>query len=390
MSRPLLLLPLVAACAAPSFEPSEFRHEVALHVEDAAGAHARLIASIDSAERTLDVALPAMEDTALSDAILRAQGRGVEIRAITDVDRAEDAGAVALVGAGVPLRLADPGMSYFEFGINMDVGFASELVRMTHAWALVDRERATVASFAGTLDAGTRTVIEVRGEDLLEDLWTEHNQVFGGLDATATTAFDDTAKSIADWRWSYPTDSQLRLELWFGPQERLTKRVIDAVYAARSSVWIASGKVENEGLARVMQWKARDDFDVRVVVGPDQPETYLPRSAADLFVNQTPAVTKRQVADAVVPTIVVIDAERARDGVKYPTRVMILSHELVSARRIPDQPLLDTEGRAVGLENDQLIDGNLWVLNDWDSELHPDVAEAIAVFEDLFDRGEAL
>jgi len=397
MRRATSLLRATAALAvvsltscAPSYAPSEFRHEVSLQITDAQGSHDRLIATIDSATRTLDVAFPTIDDTALSDAIVRAQDRGVAVRAITDIDAADTAGAVALAAANVPLQLADGEVTYFEFSISQDAIFTSDRVRMTHAWALADREHATVADFAGNLDDGTRLVFEIRGEDVLEDLWTEHNQVFGGEDATSTTAYDNLAKSIADFRWEYPTQSDVRLQLWFGPQERLTKRMIDAVYSAKSSIWISSGWVTNEGLSRILQWKARDGLDVRVVVGPSQPAQYLPNSAADLFVNRTPDVGKHQVTDTHVPTMMIIDADRARDGHDYTASVYVLSHELIHARRFPDQPELTPDLIAVGLETDQLTDGDLWVMDNWGRPLNPDVQSAIDTFEGLYTAGGSL
>ncbi len=371
------LAALVTSCTL-DLEASDFRHEVSMHVVDAAETSARMINSIDAAERTLDVALPVLTDTNISDAIVRAKERGVALRVITDIDQAGDAGVVALVAAEVPLRLADGALSYFDFNINTNVTFASEEVRMSHAWVLVDEERATLASYAGSLDAGNRTVFELRGEDLLEDLWTEHNQVFGGSDATATTAFDDSAKSIADFRWLYPTDSQMALEIWFGPQERLTKRMIDAVYSAKSTIWVSSDQIINEGLIRALEYKARDGFDVRVLVGDKQAVQFNPRTPPALLATETPNVSKRRLTGEVLPTMLLIDYEIARDGNNYPTRAFMLSHDMVSASRLFQQTTV---------ANDQLIDGNLMVLNDWKADLHPDMVELRTLFESMYDRG---
>ena len=371
-------LALLASSCTPDLEASDFRHEVSLHVIDAAETSARMINSIDAAQRTLDVAMPVFTDTNISDAILRAQERGVAIRVITDVDQAADAGTVALMGAEVPLQLADGSLSYFDFNINTNVTFASQEVRMSHSWVLVDEERATIASYAGSLDGGNRAVFELRGEDLLEDLWTEHNQIFGGSDATATTAFDNSAKSIADFRWLYPTDSQMALEIWFGPQERLTKRMIDAVYSAKSSIWISSDQIINEGLIRALQYKARDGFDVRVLVGDKQPTQFNPRTPPAELANETPDVPKRRLSGEILPTVLLIDYEQARDGNNYPSRGFVLSHDMVSASRLLGQ---DT------VANDQLIDGNLMVLNDWKNDLHPDMVELRTLFDSMYDRG---
>lgn len=375
------LLPLLLVSCSADYEKSEYHHEVSFHREDAAGTSARMVASIDAAQTTLDVAMPALTDTAISDAILRANDRGVTLRVLSDIDQIEDAGAVALRDADIPLTFADDGLEYFDFNIGQDVVFTSDKVRMSHSWVLVDEQRATVATAAGTTDEGARAVFELRGEDLLEDLWTEHNQVFGGSDATAVTAFDDSAKSIADFRWLYPTDSQMTLQMWFGPQERLTKRMIDAVYASKSSIWVSSDLFINEGMIRALQYKARDGFDVKVLVGPSQPDRFNPRSPPAVLANETPDVPKRRTTDTVVPTLLLIDYETARDGNDYPTRAYVLSHSLVSASRLYEQ---------TAVENDQLIDGNLLVLEDWKRQPHEDLQTVRALFDDLYDEGGAL
>lgn len=377
----LAALSLLAVSCAPSYEASEFRHEVGVHIMDAAGTSLSMVKAIDSATQTLDVAMPALTDTAISDAVVRARDRGVEIRVITDVDQIDDAGTVALMAADIPLQLADGALGYFDFNINADVLFTSKQVRMSHSWVLVDHQRATLATYAGALTEGQRVVVELRGEDLLEDLWTEHNQVFGGSDATAVTAFDNSAKSIADFRWQYPTDSQMALEVWFGPQERLTKRMIDAVYSAKSSIWVSSDQLINEGLVRALQYKARDGFDVRVVIGAKQPTVFNPRTPPELLANQTPDVTKRRIPDEVVPTLLLIDYDTARDGLNYPSRAYVLSHDMVSASRLFQQ---------IAVENDQLIDGNLLVLEDWKATPHADLIALRDLFDSLYDRGGAL
>ena len=82
------------------------------------------------------------------------------------------------------------------------------------------------------------------------------------------TAFSNMQKSIADNRWLYRTQSSLDLEVWLGPQERLTKRIIDAVYGARSSVRVLTNDFANEGLTQALQAKAGHGFNVQVIVGP--------------------------------------------------------------------------------------------------------------------------
>lgn len=375
-----LLLLALAGCSNGDPETSDLFHAVQIQVPTtAAEADAFFVDLADSATTTLDVALPALETTTITDALVAAHDRGVEVAVVTDFDRQDDPGVAALIEAGIPLTLADDGITYFDFNIKRDVAWTSEQTIMSHAFAIADSARAVAATSAGVDGPGSRVVLEIRGEDLVADLGIEHNQVFGGTDATATTAFDSAAKSIADFRWSYPTTSDHRLELWLGPQERLTKRIIDATYKAKSSVWVLTDDFVNEGLLAALQAKGAHGFDVRLVTGPNLDG----RNDPNLFRfyqglrNDTPEVDKHRICDpVVVPTVVLIDYEPARNGVQYTSRAFVLSHDLYSAARLYNS----TE-----VVNDQLIDGNLWVFDDYDAPSGP-MEVLQGVFEDHLSR----
>ncbi len=349
-----LALLLLAGCNLEP-DPSELFHEVGLHVEaDGADADAHFISLAEAAESSLALALPALENTELAEAILAAHDRGVTVELVTDSEQEDDAGIAMLRDGGVPVRLANPGLEYFDFNILRDVSWTSDQTLMTHAFAVQDRRRAVAASSAGRVDPGTRVVFTLRGEDLVEDLLREHNQVFGGTDATAVTAFSSQAKSIAHLHWTFPTTSRHRLQLWFGPQQRLTKRFIDRIYDAKSSIWLLTDDLANEGLTRALQEKARNGFDVRVVVGP-RFGTAQPLLSS-LFRSQTSDVVKGRVcAPGAIPTLLLIDYEPARDGRQYTASAKVLSHDVYSAARLY---------RANEVINDQLIDGTLWVLEE--------------------------
>lgn len=373
-----LSLLCLAACTAPDLAES-FNH---LEVELVDGEDAVVAAFVDLADvasDSLHVALPAGESIALGEAILDAWDRGVEVEVVTDVDRADDAAIDLLLQSEVPVTLADDGIQYFDFNQNVDVSWTSEQTIMSHAFAVADRQRIVAANRAGFLGDEPRVLFRLEGEEIVEDILTEHNQVFGGADAVATTAFDGMAKSVADARWLYRTQSDLDLQIWFGPQERLTKRVIDQVYAARANVWVMTDDFANEGLAKALQDKAAWGFDVKVVVGPGFGST---SSLLSNLLRQTPDVEKVQVTDAGhLPTIVLVDFQNARDGLKHTSYAYVLTHDLYSAARIY---------RGAEVVNDQLIDGALWVVSDYGAIDARENAELVALYEFFqatFERG---
>ncbi len=337
------------------------------------------IEKIEGAEERLRVALPAVADTALSDALIEAFDRGVDVEVVTDIDHSGDAGAVALADAGVPLTLADDGVTYFEFALNQDVAWDSADVRMSNAFVVADQVDLAAATSAGDGGEGWRVLVEGRSEDMAEDLRAEHNQLMAGTDASSLTAFSSLAKSVLDNRWAYPTQQDLVMELWFGPQERLIKRIIDAVYRSRASVWVLTGQIADEGLARALQAKAANGFDVRVIVGAEHSDSITDPAAE--FARNTPDVLKyRATVEGGTPTVVIVDyALDPFTDTRRTTLAFVLTHELVSAARL-------YQGGEVA--TDQLIDGTLFVARELD-EPTEDLEALVELLQTHLDGAEA-
>ena len=374
----MLTLLAIVACRAP--DPSELFHEVIVTVrDDPAQTEDLFLDAVASATDSLHVALPDGEHAALLEAIGEAWSDGLEVELIVDYDQQDDPAIAALIAADAPVTLADDSLSYFEFTLNTNVQWDSTETVMSHAYVVVDRQRIVAATTAGHHRIGPRITVELIGEEMIEDLLIEHNQIFGGVDATAVTAFDAPAKSIADFRWSYGTQTDVGLEMWFGPQERLTKRVVDAVYSARSAVWVMTDEMANEGLAAALQDKAEWGFDVQVVVGPAF-RSSSPQLSSELL-NNTPDVAKVQRSGVdLLPTLILIDMLPDAEGFTPQARAMILTHDLVSSARLY---------RGDTVITDQLIDGAMWVLTDHTKE-RTELLDLDALFHDQFDQGDPL
>ena len=366
---------VLAGCSAPDMGASFLRSEMTIiDREDPETIDSRFADAIDGAERSVQVAVPAGERLEVAEAVLDAWERGLEVKVVTDFDQSADPGIALLLESDVPVTLADDGLSYFDFNVNSDITFPSEVTQMTHAMVIVDETVVHAATSVGFDVAQDVVLFTLRGEDLVIDVGLEHNQVFGGSDAVATTAFDGMAKSITDYRWRYPTQTDLDLEVWFGPQERLIKRIIDSVYGARGSVHVLTNDFTAPGLARALQDKAELGFTVNVIVG----QAY---SAVDNVLSQPLAAEAPDVgrfrftgADD-VPTVVLVDYRDGLDGNRYVTRAFVLTHDLFSTNR-SDGASPFGEG-LLGQVNDQLLDGALWTLVDYD-EPSPEIE---ALFE---------
>lgn len=376
---PALLFGLLSACAAPSADDARNQLTLSLVGDDPAAASDAFIAAIESAEAELAVGLPELTDEALAAAIIDAQDRGVAVEVVLDVDKADDAGAVMLVDALVPVTFADGGITYQDFSVNVELSFSGDDVRMTHAYAIIDRTRVITGSQIGGVELGENIVMDVVSEDIGQDFLLEHGQLFGGMDASALTAYFAGAKSIVDARWLYKTQSSLTVELWFGPQERVVKRIIDSVYSARSDVTVLTDDFLDKGLATALQAKASTGFDVKVIVG-QRFGSQAPPLSGELRDN-APDVQKSQFSlEQRVPTVVLVDQGTDRMGMRPRTQAFVLTHEIVSATR------------TLGIEpipTDQLMDGNLWVLSQT-GEVGPEIQQLNDLVLQHLEQSEAL
>jgi hypothetical protein len=383
MRNPIIFSAFALACAAPPTEDARNQLELFSPGTDPVATRDHFVEVIAGAESTLQVALPKMEDPAIAEAILAAFDQGVDVQVVTDATEDATVGVSALRNAGVNLRLADNGITYQDFSLNAPVTFSNEQVVMSHAYAIADATTLVTATTAGGLTAGESLTFRIESEDIGQDFMKEHVQLMGGTDASSLTAYSVLAKSITDTRWIYPTQTSLLAQLYFGPQERLLKRIIDSVYGARSSIWILTDEFMDVGLARALQAKAASGFDVIVLVGPTfgTNSGYLSRELRD----NTPDVVKLQVQEeGPIPTIVLVDYDEDRMGYQPRSQGFVLTHDLVSATRL---------AAAEPVATDQLIDGHMWVIEETRSVGEDPAPELEVLLETMnrhYDRAEAL
>ena len=352
---------------------------------DADGVADEFINLADGANTTLKVAVPRLTSEDLAQALVDAHDRGVDVQVVSDIDEADDAGFALLEAAGVPLTLGCDEVTYNDFALNQTVNWPSGTVRMSHSFAVADQLDVVLSTRAGdqVADTGTadlRPVLSISSQDLAQDLEGEFVQVFGGTDAASLTEFSALAKSVTDNRWAYWTQSELVMQAYFGPQERLVKRITDAVYRARASVFILTGDLADEGLTRALQTKAANGFSVKVVVGSAFGSNTP--AISDTFATQAPDVLKYvSPASDTVPTVVLVDYEarpqRARSSAPM---AFVLSHDLLSASRLYYSTTIPT---------DQLIDGTLLVLEDPGQPSGP-MLELLELVQTYRDTAEAL
>ncbi len=358
----------LAGCAAPDTGELFTTVDTTVYT-DVAPLSERVVELVDGAQTQVLAALPAIEDTELAGALIDAHDAGLLVEVVTDVDHEADAGTQLLLDAGVPVALADGEITYTEFGIGdvTEITVPSEFVQMSSAFLIADDTQALVATELGRTRTGEFIVHDIQSEDLVDDLSNEHNQLFGGTDASSMTSFSSLAKSVTDARWLYPSQTGLELEMWVGPQERVLKRMIDAVYASRASVYLLTDDFLDQGLAKALQDKAADGFEVVTIVGPNFGST---STYSDDLRNSAPDVARFQVVDseAAIPTVLLVDSNPSANPMGFAVaprvRAFVLTHDVISAVRYELEPAPSGGYDVSAIRSDQLTDGILTVLND--------------------------
>jgi phosphatidylserine/phosphatidylglycerophosphate/cardiolipin synthase-like enzyme len=387
--RHFIVLVLWAACAAPDPQSELFNRGEVLHVESETqdrALEARVVSAIDRAKLRVWASFERLESVAIARALLRAEARGVDVRVMSDVDRKADPGIVLLVaelgeledGKG-RLQLFGDALSHSPQPSRM-LDRGSALNQITHTFLLVDDNRVINLSQGFGAAPLARWGFDVRSTDIAKDFEDEHTQVFGGVSATTLNYFDGMLKSNNNNRIYYPMPEDV-WEVYFGPQERLMKRVVDEIYAARASVQIITPELSNTFVIDALRYKARVGGIVDVMVDEASRERATSRfDELKKAIADDASQADLRLSGQLGFTAVVIDAERARDGRRYQTRVLVLSHPLVES--------IPFDASDVSRLSDAFMDGNMWVWSRPGQGASPSVDRALAAFERHFAAGK--
>lgn len=357
----------------------------------------QLIAHIDIARIRVDAAISELDDAEISAALVRAAERGVAVRIVGDAHFEDSDGFAELVsheaisvtfGDGELNYLPDPTLSpllTFCLPYEPPAGAISNRIDhinctraagglpentanrmerpsdfnlMSHTFFLIDETWVWNITAPLTEDQPVWLAFRVMSEEIARSYEREFRQMHGGVFSTTLSVYNGPLKSITHTtRTRLTNQGQLRIQ--FNPQERLIKQIIDEVYRARGSVFIMTENLQNRDLINALRYKQENGFEVRVLVGRTQGQTgWEAIQAIDgLNVQIAPASLGR------LPTFIVLDSENDRRGQRNPTRVQILSHELLRSEPFQVESRLPDD-RVQIYPSDTFADGVLWEIEE--------------------------
>lgn len=358
-------VPFVAGCVpeAPAADLLSFERWEPAFVVDGAALGARVLALIDSATTTLDVAVSGLDEPSTIDALIAAHERGVRLRIVTDEDAAGQAGFVALRAAGVEV-VSGNGAIGWSSSPGTIVARPGSDNQMSHNFAVADSARVLTSSSPPVVAElqGRQLVAVFESADTAKDFAAVFTQMWGGVFATTQTRFGSTVSADTNNRTRIPMADGTVSSVWFGPQENPLKEVIDRVYGAQASVLIASESLTNLELMQALRYKAEAGFEVRIVV--DVAGAELPRSrVAELEQLFAPLSAQGQpVSIARVPnlgfTAAVFDSSSSPiDDRSFDATMMVMSHGLIETLPYENSPSGPVSVAAV-----TFFDAHTWAL----------------------------
>ena len=192
-----------------------------------------LAADIDQAESYLDIAAYDFDLQSVTDALIRAHGRGVEVRMVTDSDNLDLEQPQELMEAGIPLVEDNRSAIMHNKFVIID-GF----ITWTGSWNFTDN---------GTY-RNNNHAIRIISEELATNYSYEFEEMF------LERQFG--ARSPADTPHSRLTIDGTQIETYFAPEDGVMERVIEVVSQANESIRFMAFSFTDDDLGAVMRERA--------------------------------------------------------------------------------------------------------------------------------------
>ena len=371
-----------------------------------------LLNDLAGAENRIDAAIAEIDDGPIVQALVDAADRGVAVRVVADELFADHDGFAPLVdhddidvvfGDGELAYLPEPNLSPILEYCDSEAtehddhitcaqarGGLPEnnprvIVRpahynvMSHTFFIIDTVDVWNISAPLNDEQPLWVAFRVLSEEIANSYEREFRQMHGGVFSTTLSVYNGPLKSVTHQnplRWTNRGNLRIR----FNPQERLTKNIIDETYRARASVYVMTENLTNTNLIDALLYKKEAGFDVRVLVGQGQATTLEDRIAP-----LEPRVATEDMGR--LPTMVIFDSRRDRNGNRQARQVQVLSHELMRAQ--PFEVLRASPSDRVRFyPSDTFADGVLWEILESGSQRNPEIDAFLDAFNEQWSQAQ--
>ncbi len=218
-----------------------------LSAQRTGGIDGPLVAAIDSARLTLDVAIYSIGLRSIRDAIIRAHDRGVQVRMVIESDTLDRSAPQRLQEAGIPM-LGDrrEGLMHNKFVI----------VDGYEVWT-------GSANFTETgLYADNNFLLRIRSVKLAENFTKEFNEMF------VDDKFGDNI--VPETPHPLLTLEGAEVETWFSPDDGVQRRIVEIINSAQESIYFMAFSFTSDPIGEAVRARARDGVTVAGVMDDEQ------------------------------------------------------------------------------------------------------------------------
>ena len=206
-----------------------------------------LVAAIDEARLSIDLAAYSMSLKSVQNALLRALKRGVTIRIVMESDNMDGA---------VPERLSNAGIEI--------LGDRREGL-MHNKFVIIDRSEVWLGSMNFTT-SGTykenNNLVRIRSSKIAENYLQEFNEMFEG-DFFGPDVLAQTPNPRL-------TINGIAVETYFSPDDRVGLRILELLKGAESSIYFMAFSFTTDDFGETVMNKARQGLSVAGVMDEDQ------------------------------------------------------------------------------------------------------------------------
>ena len=227
----IVLLPLICQAEINIYFNKSVDHSYAYignEANDNADYISILTNRIENAQYSIDLAVYSFDYTTLSNALITAYQRGVDVRVVYD-QRNIQSGIQYLINAGIPVlqRTDNNGLMHNKFYI-FDVRDSSSL---DDDWLITGSWNATIN---GTW-SNCQNLVGIQNSDLASAYTIEFNEMFGSTTNVPNSSLARFGNDKLDNTPHFFTIDGVEVELYFSPSDNTTSHIIQQVGTAQSS-----------------------------------------------------------------------------------------------------------------------------------------------------------
>jgi phosphatidylserine/phosphatidylglycerophosphate/cardiolipin synthase-like enzyme len=209
-----------------------------------------LVAAVQGAKVTIDVAVYDFSLWELRDALISSHNRGLQVRMVTESDNLDEPEVEELRQAGIQV-----------------IGDRREGL-MHNKFLVIDRQEVWTGSANYNIASfyqNDNNLIRIRSSRLAEDYTTEFEEMF----------LDDQFGPGSPANTPYPalTLDGVNLEVYFSPDDGTLARLLELVSAAQESIYFLAYSFTSDALAEAITARGQQGVDVKGVFEKDQYES---------------------------------------------------------------------------------------------------------------------